>query len=42
MPTPRVKPKGLRMSGDPEERLRNLRDAIEDVIDILEGVKERG
>ena len=29
------------MSDDPEERLRNLRDAIEDVIEILEGVKER-
>ena len=29
------------MSDDPEERLRHLRDAIEDVIEILEGVKER-
>ena len=29
------------MSDDPEERLRNLRDAIKDVIEILEGVKER-
>jgi hypothetical protein len=29
------------MSDDPEERLRNLRDAIKDVIEILEGVREQ-
>jgi two-component sensor histidine kinase len=29
------------MSNDPEERLRNLRDAIGAVIEILEGVKEQ-
>ena len=29
------------MRNDPEKRLRNLRDAIEDVIEILEDVKER-
>ena len=29
------------LSDDPEERLRNLRDAIKDVIEILEGVREQ-
>jgi hypothetical protein len=30
-----------RVRNDPEKRLRNLRDAIKDVIEILESVKER-